>query len=308
MDVSLRKHFGRVAVGFVYASIFFSPVIAADKPATIPDFSGPWGRNVFNIETPDVGPGPIVNLRRLGADAGRSLVDGDPIPLVGDYNNPILKPEAAAVVKKNGVYSESGHDIPDPSNQCGANSPPFLFTIQLGMQILQRKDEIVILYNQDDQVRRVHLNSSHSRNLKPSPMGDSIGHYEGDTLVIDTVGIKIAPYTVVDRFGTPQSEAMHVVERYRLIDAKEAQSSLDRHAKTHGNTGAPLPVDPGYNKALRVELKIEDPKTFTAPWTANVSYRRVIRPWNELICAENNVDVHHQGDLKYVPQAEKPDF
>ena len=248
--------------------------------APIPDFSGPWGRNMFNFETPDAGPGPIVNLRRLGADAGRSAADGDPIPLVGDYNNPILKPEAAAVVKKKGEYSESGHDNPDPSNQCGAYSPPYLFAMQQGMQMLQRKDDIVILYTQNSQVRHVRLNSSHPRNLKPSPMGDSIGHYEGDTLVIDTVGIKIEPYTVVDRFGTPQSEAMHVVERYRLIDAKEAQAALDRHVKTAGTTG-PMVADPGYDKGLRLELRIEDPNVFTAPWTANVSYRRVIRAYNE---------------------------
>jgi hypothetical protein len=112
---------------------------------------------------------------------------------------------------------------------------------------------------------------------------------------------------VVDRFGTPQSEAMHVVERYRLIDAKEAQAALDRHAKIVGTTG-PMVADPDYDKALRVELNIEDPNVFTAPWTANVSYRRVIRAWNEGVCAENNVDRFHQGDLQHIPTANTPDF
>src|SRR5258707_15522023 len=86
-----------------------SALAAAD--GTPPNLTGPWGRNMFNFETPDTGPSPIVNLRRRGPDAGRSVVDGDPIPLVGDYNNPILKPEAAAAVKKGGEHSESGHDI-----------------------------------------------------------------------------------------------------------------------------------------------------------------------------------------------------
>jgi hypothetical protein len=283
------------------------PALSGADEGPVPDFTGPWGRNLFNFEPPDAGPGPIVNLRRLGADAGRSVVDGDPIPLVGDYKNPILKPEAAAVVKKNGEYSESGHDVPDPSNQCGTYSPPFLFAMQQGMQMIQRKDDIVILYTQNSQVRRVRLNASHPRNLKPSPTGDSIGHYEGDTLVVDTVGIKLAPYTVVDRFGTPQSEAMHVVERYRLIDAKDAQDALDRHASVVGLTG-PMVPDPHYDKALRVELRVEDPKVFTAPWTANVTYRRVIRGYNEGACAENNVDRFRMGDLKFVPTAKTPDF
>src|SRR5258706_3460049 len=274
MSVISGKYFGRGALGLLAASLFALPAMGVDEGTAIPDFSGPWGRNMFNFETPDAGPGPLVNLRRLGADAGRSAVDGDPIPLVGDYTNPILKPEAAAVVKKKGEYSESGHDNPDPSNQCGVYSPPYLFAMQQGMQMIQRKDDIVILYTQNSQVRHVRLNSSHPRNLKPSPMGDSIGHYEGETLVIDTVGVKIEPYTVVDRFGTPQSEAMHVVERYRLIDAKQAQEALDRHVKTAGTTGA-MVLDPAYDRGLRLELRIEDPNVYTAPWAANVSYRRV---------------------------------
>ena len=51
--------------------------------------------------------------------------------------------------------------------------------------------------------------------------GDSVGHYEGDTLVIDTVGIKIGPFAMVDMYGTPYSEALHVVERYQLLDYEE---------------------------------------------------------------------------------------
>src|SRR5215467_7846970 len=98
------------------------------------------------------------------------------------------------------------------------------------MTMLQGKDRIVILYTQNQQVRRVRLNGAHPRNVTLTPMGDSIGHYEYGTLVIDTVGIKHLPYTVADRFGTPMSESMHVIERYRLIDAKEAQAALDKHA------------------------------------------------------------------------------
>lgn len=297
--------FRHIAFGLLCSAAFALPGLAADE-GSVPDFSGTWGRNTFNTETPDKGPGPIVNLNRLGKYKGYTLVDGDPIPLVGDYNNPILRPEAAAIVKKNGEYSESGHDVPDPSNQCGAYAPPYLFSIQLGLQMVQRKDDIVIFYTQDNQVRRVRLNASHPRNVKPSAMGDSIGHYEGDTLVVDTVGIQVAPYTVVDRFGTPQSDAMHVVERYRLIDAKEGKAALDKHISVHGSTG-PIAVDPKADKALRVELTVEDPKIFTQPWYANVTYHRAIRGWNEGVCADNNVDMFHLGDT-HIPTANTPDF
>ena len=278
--------------------------LAADS---VPDFSGAWGRNMFNFEPPDSGPGPIVNLRRLGALAGFTVVDGDPIPLVGDYNNPILKPDAAAVVKRNGEYSESGHDVPDPSNQCGAFAPPYLFAIGVGLDMVQRKDDIVIFPTQGSgAVRRVRLNGSHPRNLKPTSSGDSVGHYEGDTLVVDTVGIKLEPYTVVDRFGTPQSNAMHVIERYRLINAKEGQAALQRQASVVGTPG-PIAPDPKAEKALRVELTVEDPTVFTTPWKANVTFLRVIRGYNEGVCAENNVDMFHLGDT-HIPTANTPDF
>jgi hypothetical protein len=116
----------------------------------------------------------------------------------------------------------------------------------------------------------------------------------------------VQPFTMVDRFGTPQSEALHLVERYRLIDAKEAEEALERHEKTAGPVGA-LVVDPDYGRGLRIEVTIEDPNVFTTPWSANVTYRRVLRSWVETICAENNTDVLHQG-FEHVPTADKPDF
>ncbi len=296
----------RIACGLLCTAACAVPGLAADT-GSVPDFSGTWGRNTFNTETPDKTPGPIGNLRRVGKLAGYTLVDGDPIPLVGDYNNPILRPETAAAVKRNGEYSESGHDVPDPSNQCGAYSPPYLFSIQLGFEMVRNGDEIVILYTQDNQVRHIRLNSSHPRNLKATPMGDSVAHYEGDTLVVDTVGIRVAPYTVVDRFGTPQSDAMHVVERYRLIDATEGKAALEKHKSVHGETG-PMAVDPKAGKALRVELMVDDPKTYTVPWYTNVTYQRAIRGWNEGVCADNNVDMFHLGDLQHQPTAKTPDF
>jgi hypothetical protein len=292
---------------------------ASGTEHSIPDFSGLWGRNVFNFEPAEAGPQPLRNLRRVGPDASKPVVVGDPVPLVGDYMNPILRPEAAAVVKQRGEMSASGHDFPDPSNQCATYSPPFLFTIQLGMQLLQRASDVVILYNQNEQIRHVRLNAAHPRELKPTPMGDSIGHYEGDTLVVDTVGVQVEPWTTADRFGTPQSEAMHVIERYRLIDAREAQDALILQEKRDGcvcgGTGSSAfepgngaaPIDRTYTKGLRVEVRIEDPKVFTTPWTANVTYMHVKRAWGEGVCAENNTDVLHQG-FEHVPTAARPDF
>jgi hypothetical protein len=276
----------------------------------IPDFSGSWARNSFNFETPASGPGPIKNLKRVGKDASVYIMGGDPIPLVGDHADPILKPKTAEIVKRWGEWSASGHDIPDPSNQCAAYSPPFLLQMQQKVEIFQRQDHITFVYSQDDQVRRVRLNSTHPAKVQPTPMGDSIAHYEGDTLVVDTVGIRLAPHTVIDRFGTPQSEAMHVVERYRFIDVEEAKKINERHEATAGRLGGMggnWTFVPEEKRALQIHVTVDDPGIFTQPWTSTITYRRTDMAWEERICAENNTDVLKQG-FESVPTAERPDF
>jgi hypothetical protein len=138
--------------------------------------------------------------------------------VVGDFTNPILRPHAAEVVKTNGDLELSGVVIPNPHNQCRPEPTPFALSIELGMQIIQHKDEVTLMYLSNDQVRQVRMNTPHSAHPTPTWQGESVGRYEGDTLVIDTIGQKIGPLSMVDRFGTPISAALHVIERYRLID------------------------------------------------------------------------------------------
>ena len=225
-------------------------------------------------------------------------------------NNPLLKPEAAAVVKRRGELALSGASVPDPSNQCAPFAPPFTFSMELGVQLLQAKDHVTFLYNQDDQVRRVWLNRAHPRNVKPTPMGDSVGHYEGDTLVVDTVGIATGPLAMIDRYGTPRSRSAHIIERYRLIDGAAAKEAAERHIRENGPMGlaGAVLVDPKYpGKGLQLEIRIEDPEVFTAPWSAVVTYRRIIGPWLEQICAEDTID-REQGRMPLMPVSAEPDF
>jgi hypothetical protein len=87
------------------------------------------------------------------------------------------------------------------------------------MQMLQQPDKITILYNEDHEVRWVRMNQPHPAQVTPSWHGDSVGHYQGGTLVIDTVGVKTdRPFAMIDLFGTPYTKALHVVERYSLLD------------------------------------------------------------------------------------------
>ena len=86
---------------------------------------------------------------------------------------------------------------------------------------------------------RIYLDVPHSANVKPSWYGESVGHYEGDTLVVDTIGLNDKTY--VDNFLTPHTNKLHVVERFRMTDA---------------------------GRTLEVRFHVEDEGAFTTPWDA----------------------------------------
>ncbi len=224
------------------------------------------------------------------------------LELVGDYTNPILQPWAAEVVKKFGEMSLAGVGVPSPRNQCWPGGVPFVFTSG-AIQILQQPDKIAILYNYDHQVRHVRLNQSHPAHVTPTWYGDSVGHYEGDTLVIDTVGIKVGPFAAVDWYGTPHTEALHVVERYRLIDYEAAKEGWERDAKENWRA-QPAPNYRG--KYLQLQFTVDDEGAFTTPWTATMTYGRGRGDWAEAVCAENIQ--WYSGKEAAVPRADKPDF
>jgi hypothetical protein len=288
--------------------------------AAIPDFSGTWGRFSFpGMAPPRSGPGPVANKsrRRQSMDDNGRPFTGANVPLVsnntqlvGDYANPILKPRAAQAVKAHGDIELGGWPAPNPSNQCWPSGVPFVFW-NLGMRMLQQPNMITFLYVFDHEVRHVRLNQSHPVQVRPSWFGDSVGHYEGDTLVIDTVGQKVGPFAMVDHFGTPHSEALHVVERYRLVDYDGVKEALTQDAKENFRFNPRandygLAVDPAYKgKFLELEFTVEDEGVFTTPWSATVTYRPASGDWPEFVCAQNPHELERKSAL---PVADKPDF
>ena len=132
-------------------------------------------------------------------------------------------------------------------DQCWPHAPPFTFAMQLGFQMLQKNDgDITIIYNQDDNVRHIRMNATHPSNLVPSPMGDAVGHWEGETLVIDTVGIETNAFTVAfDTLHAAEAESAMAIERYRVIDGvlKAAQHGTRRfRASSAGAAGSRAPT------------------------------------------------------------------
>jgi hypothetical protein len=268
--------------------------------AAIPDFSGVWAHPYLTgFEPPASGPGPVTNRARRNGT-------GNFQQLVGDYTNPILQPAAAEVVKQHGEISKAGKGYPTPSNQCWPGGVPYVFWDFL-MQMFQQPDEITMIYRHGNEIRHVRMNEPHPARLTPSWYGDSVGHYEGDTLVIDSVGIRIGPFAMVDMYGTPHSPALHVVERYRLVDYADAKDAMERNAKENSRTpGADF--DAGYRgKVLQLHFTVEDEAVFTMPWTATITYRPAVGGWTDLICSEN-IHEYYGGKDAAVPQADRPDF
>ena len=141
--------------------------------------------------------------------------------------------------------------------------------------------------------------------MKPSWYGDSVGHYEGDTLVIDTVGVRVdRPYAMQDIFGTPYSDKLHIVERYRVRDYEEVKEALERNKKENWLFNGD--VWPKSGKFLQTEVSVEDPGVFTKPFSATVTYAPT-DPIPEGVCAENPHEYYNNKDSD-VPTAKTPDF
>src|SRR5215471_15570278 len=286
---------------------------------TLPSFSGMWNHPAFPwFEPPASGPGPVTNTVRwprvfgslveAGTLALPPLKEGDGISdydqLVGDYTNPILQPWAAEVVKKFGEMSLAGITYGNPSNQCWPEPPPFIYKQALVL-ILQQPDTVTMVYSGNMDVRRVRMNQRHKDT--PALYGDSVGHYEGDTLVIDTIGVRTdRRYAMIDLFGTPYTKALHMVERYRLRDYDDVKDAIERNRQENWLFNGD--VFSGYRgKFLQLHVTIEDEGVFTTPWTATLTYVPGPDQLPETVCAENRAQYYYKNEAD-VPRADKPDF
>jgi hypothetical protein len=269
---------GSVLTGLVYA-VLTGNIAAQSAP---PDFSSNQAAWLtFDVEFKGVPGGPPLvrndpaHPRVSNADALRT--GKQPTFLIADLSNPNLKPWVKERMKKDNDEVLSGKIAFTPHSSCSpAGVPAFhLYGFQ-PMYFIQTPKKVVIIFSGDKQVRHVYLGVPHSKNPKPSWYGESVGYYEGgDTLVVDTIGMNDKSF--VDNFRTPHTEKLHVVERFKLVDA---------------------------GKALDVHVWVEDADAFYEPWSGSQRYDRVERPMREEICAEGN---RHLFDYQ-MPIAEKPDF
>ena len=292
----MARTIATIAIVDLVALLVAGPTALAQSSSAIPDLSGAWARTTFATEPPDSGPGPLRNPSRQRP--------GSPA-----YQSPLLTPQAAAVVKERYESTLAGKPYPTPSSTCWPMVAPFVYRVQ-EIQLLQTKDEVLLISMQDHDIRRVRLNAQHPTKVTLTWHGDSVGHYEGDTLVVDTVGTKVGKINVADAAGAPYSEALHVVERYHLIDFDEAKAARDRLVEANGPPGTrqAAGIDENYKgKGLRVEFTVEDPNVYTTKWSGKATYSKADDLWVENVCAENTFEYYNNRDTP-LPVAEKPDF
>jgi hypothetical protein len=205
-------------------------------------------------------------------------VNRPPTFRIADLSNPNLKPWVKERMRKDIDEILAGKKSAfTPQSSCVPAGVPFFMGYGGPDPIifLQTPKQVWMLWSEDNQVRRVFMDVPHATSLKPSWYGESVGHYEGDTLVVDTIGMN--DKTVVDVYRTPHTEKLHVVERWRMIDGGQGMQAI---------------------------FTVDDPDAFYEPWTAMRRYRRVQQQFYEKICPENNT---HLFDY-HMPVAEKPDF
>jgi hypothetical protein len=203
---------------------------------------------------------------------------GQPTFRIADLTNPNLMPWVKDAMKKDidEILAGKKSAFTAQSSCVPAGVPFFMgYGGPDPIVFLQTPKEVWMIWTEDNQVRRVYLDMPHSKNLKPSWYGESVGHYDGDSLVIDTVGLNAK--TVVDIYRTPHTEQLHVIERWHMIDG---------------------------GKMMEVVFTVEDPGSFYKPWTARRRYRRIDQDFNEKICAENNTNIFDY----HIPVSSRPDF
>jgi hypothetical protein len=231
-------------------------------------------------------PVPGAAAQPVGQDPAHRYVSNDeagarggqPTQRISDIANPNLKQWAREAMKKDNDEVLSGKFAFTARSSCQPGGVPG-FDVLLGgaLFILQSPREVTMIFSGNNEQRHIRLNASHPAKPKPSWYGDSVGHYEGDTLVVDTVGLNDKSF--LDNYRTPHTVKLHVTERWRMIED---------------------------GKKLEILIAIDDPDTFNQPFQELRQYDRVNRTLAEDICSENNFNPF--GIDYHTPIAGKPDF
>ena len=296
----MTKSMLKSAAAIACCSLSSAAVGAAGVPNFSPHPAVSWISTSGDWTQPASGPGPIVQDPKVPHVSNEEFrrTGRQPTIAVGDPNSAILQPWAKEALRKHNEQVLSGKGGLSRQASCWpVGVPAFDLHGVHPLFVVQSPKEVLMIWQGDHQVRHIYLTDKHSAQPKPSWFGESIGHYEGDTLVVDTIGFNTK--TFVDGFQTPHSEKLHVVERFRM--------SQD-------------------GKFMEINVHVEDPGAYTTPWDARQRWRRVepgvaennipitelssswpAGPLQESACAESPLP-YFGNDGVAIPQAAKSDF
>lgn len=253
---------------------------SAQQNESPPDFSSnDFGWVTMRAVTAMPGSPPPV-----GQDPSRPLVANNtgkqPTFPYADLNNSNLTPFALAGLKKANAMADSGFAMYSRASRCWAPGVPLAInSVVQPIFFVQTPKEITTISQGDQIVRHIYMNVPHSPNPKPSWYGESVGHYEGDTLVVDTIAQDTR--TFIDNFRTPHSDKLHVVERYHLAEG---------------------------GKTIEVQVTIEDPASFIRPVNLLMHYRKAMGGIIESRCADGESLNPFGQKEEPIPVANRPDF
>jgi len=290
------------SAAYLVGSLSVSAIAEGAPPNFAPDPNVGWYAYNRIFIPPASGPGPMQQ------DPAHPYVSNDEFRVTGrqptqhlaDLNNPILQPCVREVVRKRNELVLSGKLVASPTASCWPKGVTgfLLSPMTQPMFFIQGPTEVVMILTSFNDVRHIHLTDKHSANVKTTWYGESIGRYEGDTLVVDTIGLD--DRTHVDGFGTPHTKELHVIERFHLIED---------------------------GQVLEANVHVEDPGAFTMPWdaiqrfrqyeaaVAKVPIERLVQlasapegPLVEMSCADNPNSFFPGTSALPIPRAIVPDF
>ena len=189
-------------------------------------------------------PDALPNWNGLWVHDGGLMFD----PTVDKYGKPEappLTPQYQKMFQDNLALRAKGDQVLDPTSKCLPPGMPRMMIMVFPMEIFQTPGQVTIFGEWASQVRRIYTDGrQHPKDLEPTFNGHSIGHWEGDTLVVDTVGIR--EDTSIDSSPLQHTGQIHIAERIHLVSPT----------------------------VLEDQITLTDPGVFATPWTSARRYHR----------------------------------
>jgi hypothetical protein len=257
-EKSLRPPYAGLAAAALGALLAL-PALAQVSAAMPDDFSGVWTRDPMRGNLPSMMPSPN--------DKTFTLADGSPIPLL---------PAAEKTYRERVAQSQTEHVFATTQSRClPIGTPGNMMGAPYPIQFVQRPEFAVILFEEGWGFRPIYMNGKHPERIFPSFFGHSIGHWEGKTLVVDTVALRAD--TTLNATGLPHSTNMRVIERF-------------------SRAGPDTLVD---------QIEIRDPETYSKPFVltsvftkTDVFHKREDQ-MIEYICEDSRIQVTPDGRQTY---------